>query len=207
MTILQFPAGILVKRQDFGAMNFDLTFANQDSGAVQTAISGPQRWSCTMSSEELLDQDQAARWRTLVLSLKGRVNHLAVYDLLNPAPRGTVRGTLTAAAAAPAGASMLQINAGSSQAGKVFRMGDWIGVNQGGTNRQLLHLQQDYAVDGNGIVTVFFEPVLRVAVGQGSSIVWDKPTCLMKRNDATTTWASEGAVQGGFKLDLQEQWF
>lgn len=207
MTIISIPEGILVKRQQFGHQNFDLEFSGGDAGASQVAVNGPPRWTCSLVSNEMLDLDQAAAWRVLVLSMKGRVNYLAVSDLLNPAPRGTLRGGLTAAVAAGAGSSSLQIYAGSAQAGKTLRSGDWIGVNQGGLNRQLLHIQQDAVVDGAGHVTATFEPVLRVAVGEGSAVAWDKPTCLMRRNEQTTSWASEGAVQGGFSLELMEHWF
>ncbi|MBT2321288.1 hypothetical protein J7E62_02805 [Variovorax paradoxus] len=207
MTIISLPTGILFKRQQFGHQNFDLEFSGGDAGASQVVVNGPPRWTCSLLSNEMLDLDQAAAWRALVLSLKGRVNFLAVSDLLNPAPRGTVRGGLTAAVGAAAGSSTLQIYAGSGQAGKTLRLGDWIGVNQGGSNRQLLHVQQDAVVDGNGIITVTFEPTLRVAVGSGSAVAWDKPTCLMRRNEQSGSWASEGAVQGGFSLELMEHWF
>lgn len=207
MTIITLPTNILWKRQQFGHQNFDLEFSGGDSGSSQVAVNGPPRWTCSLVSNELLDLDQAAAWRALVLSMKGRVNFLAVSDLLNSQPRGTLRGNLTAAVATAAGAGTVQILAGTGQVGRTLRLGDWIGVNQGSSNRQLLHVQQDAVVTANGMITVSFEPVLRVAVSAGSAVVWDRPTCLMRRNEQSGSWASEGAVQGGFSLELMEHWF
>jgi hypothetical protein len=207
MTIITLPESILFKKQQFGQQNFDLEFSGGDAGASQVAVNGPARWTCSLLSNDMLDRDQAASWRALVLSLKGRVNFLAISDVLNPAPRGTVRGSLTAATAAPDGASTLQIQAGAGQVGRTLRLGDWIGVNQGGSNRQLLHLQEDATVASNGVITVKFEPVLRVGVQAGGAVVWDKPTCLMRRVEQVGSWSSEGAVQGGFSIELMEHWF
>ena len=207
MTIVTLPPGMLVKRQDFGALDFSLDFSGGDGGGSQVVINGPPRWTCSLASNDLLDLDEAAAWRAFLLSLKGRVNFLAVYDLLNPQPRGTLRGTPTVAITAPAGAETLTIFAGSVQAGKTLRLGDWIGVNQGGSNRQLLHVQADAAVDGSGYITVSVQPNLRIAASVGSAVIWDKPTCLMRRSDQETSWTSSGAVQGDFALELVERWF
>ena len=127
MTIVSIPAGMLVKRQDFGTLDFDLDFSGGDGGGSQVVVNGPPRWTCSLASDDLLDLDQAAAWRAFILALKGRVNFLAIYDILNPVPRGTLRGAPTMAITAPAGADTLQILAGSVQAGKTLRLGDWIG--------------------------------------------------------------------------------
>ncbi len=206
MSIVTIPTGILVKRQDFGTRDFGLEFSNADSGASQTAINGPPRMTCSLVSNDAMDRSEAAAWRALVLALKGRVNQLAVYDILNAAPRGTVRGSLTLASAAAAGADSLRISAGSAQAGRTLLTGDWIGLNQGGTNRQLLHIQQDAIVDASGLVVVSVAPTLRVGAALGSSVVWDRPSCLMRRSTQENAWSTSGAVQGSFNLDLIEDW-
>lgn len=206
MSIVTIPSGMLVKRQDFGTRDFGLEFSNADSGASQTAINGPPRMTCSLVSNDAMDRGEAAAWRALVLALKGRVNQLAVYDILNAAPRGTMRGSLTLAAAAVAGVDTLRISGGSTQAGRTLLTGDWIGVNQGGSNRQLLHVQADATADATGLMVVSVAPNLRVGIASGSSVVWDKPTCLMRRAVQENTWSSSGASQGAFNLDLLEDW-
>lgn len=206
MSIVTLSLDLPVQRQDFGLQTFDLTFANGDSGAMQVATLGPARRTCTLVSEDRIPVvRESAAWRALVHALRGQVNQLAVSDLLHPAPRGTARGVWIAQAA-PAGASTLTINLGPAQGGKTLLQGDWIGVNQTALHRQLLHVQADAQANAAGLITVQFEPVLRVAVAAGSAVVWDRPTCLMRRTGQQTTWSSEQRTQGGFSLDLLESW-
>ena len=207
MTIVALPAGILVQRQEWGIENFDLEFGPSDSGATQVTVLGPPRWTCAMTSNEGLDGEQSAHWRAMILSLAGRVNKLEVYDLLNSAPRGTLRATtMTSSALAVAGSNAMTLNVGTGNVGKTLLKGDWIGVNQSASNRQMLHLSADAVVSGSQIV-VTFEPRLRVSVAAGGAVAWDKPTCLMRRNTQGISWNSTGAVQNGFNLDLKEHWF
>lgn len=206
MSIIDIPMALPVQRQDFGIQTFDLSFASGDTGATQVAVLGPPRRTCTLVSEERIPVPQeAALWRAMVHALQGQVNKLAVCDLLHPAPRGTARGSWTAQAA-PAGASALTIQAGAAQAGRTLLQGDWIGVNQGSIHRQLLHVQADSVANAAGVLVVQVQPALRVAVAAGSAVVWDRPTCLMRRTSAQTQWTSEARSQGGFSLDLIESW-
>lgn len=201
------PSNLLVSQHTFGVRRYDLTYGGGDTGAVQTAVSGHPRRLCSLNSPELISSVDAVRWRTLLHALGGRVNHLAVYDRLNPVPKGTARGAWTAAAAAAPGAKSMLVNAGLAQAGNTLLMGDWIGVNQLSTNRQLLHVQADAVVGADGMLAIVFETALRVGVGAGSAIVWDHPTCLMKSETDIDSWAVSKGYQGGFSLDLLEQWF
>lgn len=206
MSTVSLPPNLPVKRQDFGLQTFDLTFSNSDSGSIQTSVLGPSRRTCALVSEDRIPvMAEAAQWRALVHALRGQVGRIAVHDLLNPVPRGTARGAWTAVAAAP-GASTMTIRLGTPQAGKTLLTGDWIGVNQESNQRQLLHIQADAAADVDGLITVTFEPVLRVAVATGSAVIWDRPTCRMRRTRTDTSWSSESRAQGGFSLDLVESW-
>lgn len=207
MSIVALPPSLLVSQHSFGMRRYDLTFAGGDTGATQTAVLGWPRRTCSLSSPELIRPEQAALWRTFLHSVAGRVNHVAVYDRLNPAPKGTARGNWLAAAPASAGAKTLVIAAGSGQAGRTLLAGDLVGVNQQGTNRQVLHVQADSVVAGSGLVTISFEPALRIPVVAGSAVVWDAPTCLMKSESDADSWTVSRGFQGGFSLDLLEQWF
>jgi hypothetical protein len=204
--IITLPTSLPVKRQDFGVRSFDLAFANGDTGSSQVTVLAPPRHTCALVSEERIPVlSEAALWRSLVYSMDGQVNVLAVHDLLNPAPRGTARGAWTAAGAA-AGATSMSINLGAAQANKTLLLGDWIGVNQTGAQRQLLHVQADAVANGAGVIVVQFKPALRVAVAAASAVVWDRPTCLMRNVATQNKWASEKRTQGGFSLDLMESW-
>jgi hypothetical protein len=206
MSIIALPTSLPVKSQVFGIKSFDLTFANGDTGASQVTVLAPPRRTCSLVSEERIPVlAQAAAWRSLIHALDGQVNQLAVFDLLQPAPRGTARGAWTSVATA-AGATTLSINMGEDQANKTLLQGDWIGVNQGAVYRQLLHVQADAIANAAGLIAVSFKPALRVAVAGGVAVVWDRPTCLMRRTTTDNNWTSESRAQGGFSLDLMESW-
>lgn len=209
MAVVALPSGLAVQQQDFGIRRYDLSFANGDSGAAQARILAPPRWICTLVGADRMELEQAAQWRAVILSLDGQVNQLAVHDLLNEEPAGTARGNWTCNGGAAAGATSMAISAGLAQAGKTILLGDWIGVGQAssGPARQLLHVQANVTLDANGDGTVTFKAPLRVAVGAGDPIAWDKPTCLMKvLAGVDSTWVSRRARQSGFALDLVESW-
>lgn len=206
MSIVQIPEELSILRQDFGIRDFGLTFPGGDTGATQTTFRAPPRRTCSIVSNDRELDGESAAWRVLLHALRGRVNTLAVYDISRPEPRGTARGAWTASAAG-AGAAVMTINAGVAQAGQTLLAGDWIGVNQQSTGRQLLHVQADTVVDGNGWMLVTFEPVLRIAVAAGSAVVWQRPTCLMRRVSDETSWSSHpGDMEGGFSLEFMEDW-
>lgn len=199
------PTGLRVRRQDFGQRRFDLNFAAGDAGVQQTRVLAPPRWMCSLVGEVAMPAADAAAWRAMIMALRGRVNQLEVYDLLNPSPRGTAAGVWTANGGAAVGATSMAISC-AGQSGKTILKGDWAGVNQASTGRQLLHVQADVTLDGSGNGTITFEPPLRVAVANASSVVWDKPTCLMRQASGDSHWTSTRPYQGDFNLELVESW-
>lgn len=206
--IVALPDDINIASMEWGLMSFDLGNTNGDTGSTQVAVLGPQRRTCAIvSNEREEDPEMMARWRVLLHAMRGRVGRIAVWDVRSPEPRGTARGAWTAAAATAAGATSVTL-AIAGQNGRTVLMGDWIGVHQDATGaaRQLLHVQADAVVQG-GAVTLQFEPALRVSLAAGAVVVWDRPTCLMRRTSNETSWKdTPGNFQGGYSLDLLESW-
>lgn len=205
MSILTLPAALRVVRIDWGQRRYDLRFDGGDTGAGQTRVLAPPRWLVSLVADPGLKQADAAVWRDLILRLQGRIHSLAVYDMGNPTPRGTMRGTLTLASAAAAGAVSLSITGGAGQAGTTLLAGDWIGVGSGLT-RQLLPVAADATANGSGVIAVTTSVPLRWAQASGSSVVWDKPTALFRQATSESTWSHERAVRSGYSLDLVESW-
>lgn len=202
MSVITMPATLRVSKQDFGVRRFDLSFESGDTGATQTAVLAPPRWTCALGSPEQIQPHQAAQWRAMVLALDGRVNQLAMHFRASPQPLGTARGEWLAVATAAAGATTLVVSA----PGGTLLAGDWIGVHQAGTARQMLHVQADTAVVG-GQMQITFKPALRTSVPAGSAVVWDRPTALMRQTGNTSGWVDHpGRYQGNFSLDLMESW-
>lgn len=111
MAVITYPAALVVNRQTWGQKRFDLRFQNGDSGAGQSRILAPSRWMASLSCHPDLTAAESAAWRALILDLDGQVNQLALYDLINPAPQGTLRGALKLTAQAAAGATSIALQA------------------------------------------------------------------------------------------------
>lgn len=205
MAIITFPSTLAFVRQGWGQKRFDLGFENGDSGAQQTRILAPPRWLCSLNSDSELDRENSAAWRALILSLQGRLNQLAMWDELNPAPRGTLRGSLTLAVATDPGARTLLVTGGPEQAYATLLAGDWIGVGSGVT-RQLVSVVEDVQADASGVISPTFTTPMRYVQALGSPVVWDRPTALFRMTAATSQWEARTVNQGGYSLDLMESW-
>lgn len=207
MSVIAMPtSGLMVHQFGFGQQDYSLTFSNGDTGAQQTRILAPSRWSCTLTLNLSVGQAQAAIWRTMIMQLRGKTNQLAVYDVKNPTPSGTARGTMIlnsgTGALAVGGTSL--IIAGATALG-TLKQGDWLGVGSGAT-RQLFSVQADAVADGSGNITVTVEPPSRYAQNAGTSVTWDHPTCLMRRVDSGVSWQANASAEGGISLNLIESW-
>jgi hypothetical protein len=205
MTIQTIPAGLMIVRQAWGQKRFDMRFQSGDSGGGQSRILAPPRWSTSISAQAELNAFNSALWRTLILSLDGQVNQLAVYDIINAAPQGTLRGALTLSAAANAGDTSISVTGGAPAAAKTLKAGDWLGIGAGLT-RQLLSVAADVTFDGAGSASVPIKPSVRFAQASASAVVWDKPTALFRVTSDTNTWEARSINQGGYSLDLLESW-
>lgn len=205
MAVITLPVGLIVDRQSWGQKRFDLRFQSGDSGAGQSRILAPPRWTTAISSIAGLPAADSAVWRAMVLALQGQINQLAVYDLSNPAPAGTLRGSLVLTAAAAAGATTISLTGGAGQAVKTLLAGDWLGIGAGST-RQLVSVAADVTTDASGSAVVAIAQPSRYLQASGSAVVWDKPTALFRVTGDTSNWQADGWLQGGYSLDLMESW-
>lgn len=205
MSILTIPTGLKVKRIEWGQRRADLEFGSGDTGVSQVRLLAPARWYAAIVCPDYLSPANAAIWRDLTLRLQGRVNQLAMYDMSNPAPRGTMRGTLTLASAAAQGATTLSITGGVSQAGTTLLAGDWIGVGAGAT-RQLVNVAADATANGSGVISVTISQPMRLAQLIAAAVTWDKPTALFRQTGSESTWSFERKARSGHSLDLIESW-
>lgn len=107
---LQDEMALQIAAWQLGQQRFDLTEQSDGNGHTATRLVAPPRWRLRMGSVQALVAADAARWKATALSLRGRINHLAMWDITNPAPRGTARGVQTLASTAAAGATALTIS-------------------------------------------------------------------------------------------------
>lgn len=190
-----------------GQMTFEMTETSDVTGASATRVFSPPRWKISMRAMEYLTSDQSAEWETMTLQLRGTVNHLAVWDVSRPAPRGTMRGTLTLSALAAAGATTISVTGGAGQASRTLLKGDWLQLGTG-VGSQLVKVMADATSNGSGVISLTIEPPLRVQFASATAVTWDKPVAYYKKTGGTVEWSNYAGTlnYSGFPLDLVEQW-
>lgn len=208
MSVINMPAVLQVGLFAWGQADFSLTEISDQTGAASSRSFGPPRWTLSMGSLEAMSPVQAGIWEALVAQLRGRVNHLAAWDITRPAPQGTMRGTLTMNSAAVAGDVALSITGGAGQAATTLLRGDWLQLGTGLGTSQLVKVCADATANGSGVIAVTVEPPLRLGFSGGAAVAWSTPLCYFKRSSSRSSWQGvPGALLlGGHSLDLLEQW-
>lgn len=195
----------------WGQRRFDVAGGNDANGNTQDRLGAPPRWTLTLAAPDAIEVDKAVLWETLLLQLRGRVNHLAAWDPKRPAPRGTMRGTMTINGAHSAGATTVNIIVtGTGQVGATLLAGDPLQLGTGlGTSQLVRVVTGGTAVNtaGNSTIGVTVEPPLRVALSGGAAVTWDKALAYFKQASDAAMWTYyTGRAMQGFSLDLIERW-
>lgn len=108
MSVITLPAGLKMPAGcTIGQQRYDLTESSDSTGSQAARLLGPPRWQMSLRSVDALTLAEAGLWEAMILQLRGRVNHLAMYDPVRSAPAGTLRGAPTLNATASAGASSI----------------------------------------------------------------------------------------------------
>lgn len=202
MSIITFPSTLKAAKMSWGEKRNDLEFRSQ-FGAQAVELMGPQ-WTVSLEPPTLREADSGA-WKSLLMRLRGRTNQLALWDFARPAPRGTMRGTMTLNAGAAQGATSLAIVA-AGEAGKTLVEGDLLGLGSGAT-QQVVMVVADATANGSGVIAVTIEPPLRNAFSGGAAVTWDKPKALFRRSTSASNWDyAPGLLATGFGIALIEDW-
>lgn len=205
MSIITFPVGIYFGSFAVSQRRFDLKEMSDSTGDTRERLIAPPRWRLRFAPPSVgIPYSQAALWKTMLLQLRGGINHLAAYDVAQPAPTGTMRGSPTVVTAT-AGATTAAITGGT--AGGTLKAGDWLQFGSG-LSSQLVSLTSDVALNGSGAGTITFEPPLRATYAGGTAVVWDKPLAHYKLVSDVPEWAYQPGnfLVAGFNCDLMEQW-
>lgn len=173
MTTYAFPTfsrAIPYTEWQFGMQPNIRQFTSQLSGATQVLELPGTRFAFSLKLDGLTPAERGLM-ESFMAKLRGGGNRFTCHDLINPRPRGTMRGTPTVNATASAGAVSVQINAGGGQANTTVLEGDKLAI--GG---ELKIITAPVTLNGSGIGTLTVEPPFRAQVSSGASVVWDKPT-------------------------------
>lgn len=126
------------------------------------------RWLVSLELPPHFNSTMAAM-EAFIGALRGQTNWVNLWHFMRPAPRGTVRGTLTLNAAVAQGASSIVVTGCSPSTGTLLA-GDVLGV--GGL---LLMVASDCTAVA-GVITVPLTNRVRTAQSGGAAVTWDKPT-------------------------------
>ena len=206
MSVITLPAGFKVPAGcTIGQQRYDFTESSDASGDEAARLLGPPRWSMSLRSVDALTLVEAGLWESVLLKLRGRVNHLALYDPVRSAPQGTLRGTPTLNATVLAGVTTIVL-AGVST-GATLLPGDWLQIGSGVGTSQLIKIVAA-ATESGGTLAATFEPPLRNGYTAGAAITWDKPLAYFKQT-TPAQWSYRPAPMyraSAYTLDLIESW-
>jgi hypothetical protein len=207
MAIITPPTTLAIGQQRITQVTYDMSETSDASGHMAVRIGGLPRWRMSLGMPSPLEPARADAWKALALQLRGRINHLAMWDGQRPEPRGTMRGTMTLAAADAAGDTVLSIGA-AGQAGRTLLAGDWLQIGVGVGTSVLVMVTADATANGSGVISVTVEPPLRYAFAGGTAVTWQRPLGYYKRMNGEVGWDNVPLTggHGGLSLDLLEQW-
>lgn len=186
MTIIAFPTfsrPLPYTQWQFGQEPNDRILPSPHSGQTQTVEMPGTRWGHSLRLEGLPPAERAMM-AVFFSQLRGRANRYTLHDVINPLPRGTMRGSPTVSGSVAQGAVTVTINAGAGQASTTLLAGDKLAINS-----ELKIIVSPVTLNGSGIATLTVEPPFRWAASNGASVVWDKPTAKFIR--VTSTWRME----------------
>lgn len=201
MSIITWPATLKPGELSIGQARFDMVETSDITGHESARLLGPPRWRASIASPgAAVPADQADLWQSLQLRMRGKVNRLALWDVMRPVPKGTLRGSPLLFSDAAAGATSMQMADFGSVAA-----GDWLGLGSGIGTSQLVQVVES-AVSVGGLLTVTFEPPLRRAYPTGTAVRWDRPVAYYRLTQETANWRylPGGTLRAGYALDLIE---
>lgn len=207
MSVVTVDQNLLMGSFSLSPQRFDFENVSDQTGYAESVLFGHPRWRVSLTASNDLSLEQGGQWEKLSLKMKGKANHLALYDPVRRAPEGTARGTMTVYTTAAAGATSMTIDAGSGQAGKTLKIGDWLQIGSGLGTSQTVKVTDDVTLDINGRGTVNFEFYLRQEAVSSTPVYWDHPIIYYKML-STPTWSyqTNSRLQNGFNFDLMEAW-
>lgn len=199
MSVITMPIDLRPRRFSWGQKRNDIFFQSP-FGSQGVEVSSPW-WTASMSLDPF-PEDISGRWKSLLLSLRGQANQLALWDMSRPIPRGTMRGSPTVYFGMTTGSTNIALH--TSQSKCTLQEGDMIGIGSGLTQQVLMVTGATYTADNVGDLGINFEPPLRNTFASGTAVVWDRPKALFRSQSSDFGWSYETAVVGGISLTFIE---
>lgn len=197
-TFPTFARKIPFTQWDFGLEPRDFVFESPLNAAMQGVELPGAKWAFSARLEGLSTAERVD-WMAFFAELRGRVNNFTCHDLMNPIPRGTMRGVLTVNGNIAAGAVTCSVTGGAGQASTTLLRGDKLNI--GG---ELKLISANSQANGSGVITLNIEPPFRAAVSGGAGVTWDRPTAKFRRVESAWRMAHVAPRFGQVALDAIE---
>jgi hypothetical protein len=206
VSIIAMSSALLIAECSFSQARYDVAEMSDATGHAASRLFGPPRWRLSLRSHSSMFLAQAAQWESMLLQLRGGVNHLSAWDVVRTVPQGTMRGTLTLSGAHSAGAVSLSVTGGAGQANTTMKASDWLQIGSGLGTSQLVKVMADATANGSGVIALTIEPPLRTAFSSGTAVTWNKPVAFYKQTSEPAWSYAAGRTAGGYAVDLLESW-
>lgn len=154
----------------FGQINYEVRSSSAQTGTAQTRATGLPRYTFKLALPQQMHQFAAGRWRALLLSLRGSVNHLEAYDPAHQFPAGTARGDCQHGGTVKGSVSVYLNGAGTLVQGDWIQLGSVLGASQ------LVMVTADATIPG----VVQFTPPAFFALASGGRARFDRPCSYFK---------------------------
>lgn len=233
MAIISLPSSFRPVGFSFGQQRYDTMERSDSTGAEAARLLAPPRWTCGVQSADHMTLSEAGTWEAWCLKLRGGVNVAAIYDPVRREPEGTMRGSPRLAAALVAGATSATLIGGYALTAvpQTLKAGDQLQISTGVGTSQLVKIVADATGTGTGqtanwtdglgnaatwsgsavwfdggVIAVTFEPPLRIAFAQDTSLTWDRPVAYYRMRGSPKWQYSTSAYrrEGGFAADFLE---
>lgn len=198
MSTIAFPTftrALPYTQWEFGQVPLAYAHTSPHSGQSQVVEMPGTRWAHSLRLEGLSTTERQMM-STFFAQLRGRANRYTLWDVINPVPKGTMRGSLTVSGSIAQGAVACSVTGGGGQASTTLLRGDKLSI--GG---ELKIITADATANGSGVISLTVEPPFRNAVSGGAAVVWDKPTAKFIRTEDNWRMAHTAPRFGDITLD------
>ena len=110
MAVITWPATLRAPAEwTLSQARYDMLENSDATGHQAARLLGPARWRVALRCGDAFTLQQAGVYESMLLRLRGGVNHLQLHDPVRAAPQGTLRGAPVLSATAVAGATSLSL--------------------------------------------------------------------------------------------------
>lgn len=167
------------------------------TGQTQSISHLADRLMCTISLPPCT-RDEAGQREAFFMSLARKGDWVRLGMKNRPVPRGTLRGTPTAAASGAAGAYTLSVQ---TTAGATMIGGDALGIN----GQLLLTAYAGATANGSGVMSLPLVLPIRAAISNGAALTWNAPTATWQlAADSIDFGYSSYSLQDAMQVVLRE---